>query len=71
MEIKIDTGKDSKKDIQDMIDFLQRFIATQDAAATSEMPSGAFNLFDDDKPAPPSDDDASEKRPEVTPVYDF
>jgi hypothetical protein len=44
VEIRIDTGKDSKEDLQKVIEFLQKFI---DEGKAKETEANPFNIFGD------------------------
>ena len=79
MEIKIDTKKDSVDDIKKMIEFLHRFIGESsslnpyskpdDVPSASELPGGAFNMFND-PPSSSSDNSSSTFTPPSTPDDD-
>ncbi|MBN1503313.1 hypothetical protein JW930_07275 [Candidatus Woesearchaeota archaeon] len=45
MEIKIDTKKDSKEDIEKAIVFLQQFVDSEALSNMPEVNDGAFNIF--------------------------
>jgi hypothetical protein len=59
MEIRIDTSRDSKDDIQKLISFLQHFVDAQGSVSTPtsvpEVQEGIFSLFGDSQPSAQSE----------------
>ncbi len=66
MEIKIDTKKDSKEDLQKIIEFLQKFIHEGSASPEydSTVSEGAFNMFGDNSETPSEPDKLDEPETE-------
>ena len=74
MEIKIDTKKDSKDDIKQVIAFLQKIVDEGTASISNydtNVSEGAFNMFDDDSTSNSTDDDEKEDSIEKIEIIEY